>query len=72
MTSAVISSSRFALQESARKKTAPWKVDLYDAFCAVLYLLRTGCQWRAHGVHSQRGDLAHDTLESLARPGLEP
>jgi hypothetical protein len=27
------------LLESARKKTAPRKVDLYDVFCAVLYLL---------------------------------
>jgi transposase len=36
-----------SLLESARKKTAPRKVDLYDVFCAVLYLLRTGCQWRA-------------------------
>jgi transposase len=36
-----------ALLESARKKTAPRKVDLYEVFCAVLYLLRTGCQWRA-------------------------
>jgi transposase len=33
--------------ESARKKTAPRKVDLYEVFCAVLYLLRMGCQWRA-------------------------
>ena len=32
---------------SARKKTAPRKVELYEVFCAVLYLLRTGCQWRA-------------------------
>lgn len=35
------------LLESARKKTSPRKVDLYEVFCAVLYLLRTGCQWRA-------------------------
>ena len=35
------------LLESARRKTAPRKVELYEAFCAVLYLLRTGCQWRA-------------------------
>ena len=35
------------LLESARRKTAPRKVDLYEVFCAVLYLLRTGCQWRA-------------------------
>ena len=46
-----ISREQFAkiqsLLESARKKTAPRKVDLYEVFCAVLYLLRTGCQWRA-------------------------
>ncbi|AFM64636.1 Uncharacterised protein [Pseudomonas putida] len=35
------------LLESARRKTAPRKVELYEVFCAVLYLLRTGCQWRA-------------------------
>jgi transposase len=35
------------LLESARRKTAPRTVDLYEVFCAVLYLLRTGCQWRA-------------------------
>ena len=33
--------------ENARKQTRPRTVDLYEAFCAVLYLLRTGCQWRA-------------------------
>ncbi len=35
------------LLASARRKTAPRRVDLYEVFCAVLYLLRTGCQWRA-------------------------
>ena len=34
------------LLESARKKTAPRTVELYEVFCAVLYLLRSGCQWR--------------------------
>lgn len=32
--------------ESARKKTRPRKIDLYDIFCGVLYLLKSGCQWR--------------------------
>ena len=31
---------------SVRKRTKPTTVDLYEVFCAVLYLLRTGCQWR--------------------------
>ena len=32
--------------EKAKKSTKPRKVDLYDVFCAVLYILKTGCQWR--------------------------
>ena len=32
---------------SARKITRPRKLDLYDVFCAILYLLKTACQWRA-------------------------
>lgn len=31
---------------SARKITRPREVDLYDVFCALLYLLKTACQWR--------------------------
>jgi transposase len=34
------------LLESVRKQTKPRTVDLYEVFCGVLYLLRTGCQWR--------------------------
>ena len=45
-----ISREKFAevepLLRSARRSTKPITVDLYDVFCAVLYLLRTGCQWR--------------------------
>ena len=29
--------------ESAREKTSPRRVDLYEVSCAVLYLLRSGC-----------------------------
>lgn len=32
--------------ESARKRTKPRQIDLYHVFNAVLYLLKTGCQWR--------------------------
>jgi len=32
--------------ESARKITKPRQVDLYEVFCAVLYVLKSGCQWR--------------------------
>ena len=33
--------------ESARKQTKPRTVDLHEARCAVLHLLRTDCQWQA-------------------------
>ena len=46
-----ISRKQFALipplLESARGKTAPRRVDLYDVFNALLYLLREGCRWRS-------------------------
>ena len=32
--------------EAARKKTRPRKYDLYDVFCAVLYVVQGGIQWR--------------------------
>ena len=35
-----------ALLEDHKRKTRPRKVDLYEIFCAVLYLLKSGCQWR--------------------------
>jgi transposase len=34
------------LLEGARKRTKPRTVDLYEVWCAVLYLLKSGCQWR--------------------------
>lgn len=30
----------------ARKKTHPRQYDLYDIFCAVLYISKEGCTWR--------------------------
>lgn len=32
--------------EAAKKKTRPREVDLYDIYCAILYVLKSGCQWR--------------------------
>ncbi len=34
------------LLERARKRTKPTTVDLYEVFCGVLYLLKSGCPWR--------------------------
>jgi transposase len=35
-----------SMLKGARKKTRPRKLDLYDVFCGVFYVTRTGCQWR--------------------------
>jgi len=35
-----------SILESARKKTRPRRSDLYHIFCGVLYVLKSGCQWR--------------------------
>ena len=33
------------LLESVRKKTRPRRTDVYEVFCAILYLLKSGFQW---------------------------
>ena len=33
--------------ERARKKTKPRTLDVYNVFNGLLYVVRTGCQWRA-------------------------
>jgi transposase len=46
-----ISRNRFEIiradLEGAKKTTRPRRTDLYDVFCAVLYLLKSGCSWRS-------------------------
>jgi hypothetical protein len=32
--------------ENAKKRTSPRKIDLYEVFCAILYLLKNACTWR--------------------------
>jgi len=32
---------------AAKKETRPRKYELYDIFCAILYVLREGCRWRS-------------------------
>jgi len=32
--------------EGFKRRTKPREVDLYDVFCALLYVLKSGCQWR--------------------------
>ncbi|MGA3473177.1 IS5 family transposase [Lactiplantibacillus plantarum] len=45
--------------EAARRSTRPRKYDLYELFCAVVYVLRTGCQWRELPVDFPRWQLVY-------------
>jgi transposase len=46
-----ISREKFAqvqgLLEGSKKRTCPRQVDVYDVFCAILYLLKNAAVWRA-------------------------
>ena len=33
--------------ENFRRRTKPKTIDLYDIYCAILYVTKTGCQWSA-------------------------
>jgi len=35
-----------SLLDSGQIRTKPRRVDQYDIFCALLYVLKSGCQWR--------------------------
>ena len=57
--------------EAARRKTRPRKHDLYDVFCAVLYLLETGSAWRGvpQGFPPWRTVHEYFTQWTAVRPG---
>ena len=57
------------LLESARRKTSPRRVDLYEVFCAVLYLLRSGCQWRMLPDEFPKWRTVHSYFSIWSEPG---
>lgn len=59
------------LLESARKRTNPRTVDLYEVFCAVLYLLKSGCQWRRLPSEFPRWRTVHSYFEKWGEPREE-
>jgi transposase len=82
-----ISREQFAriqpLLEGIRKRTKPRRVDLYEVFCAVLYLLKSGCQWRmlpgefpkwrtVHSYFAQWSEPDPDGISVLERANKDP
>jgi transposase len=59
------------LLEGVRKRTKPRIVDLYEVFNAVLYLLKSGCQWRMlpDGFPKWRTVHSYNAQVERARPG---
>ena len=56
------------LLQSVRKRTKPTMVDLYEVFCAVLYLLKSGCQWRTvHSYFAKWSEPGPDGISVLER-----
>ena len=57
------------LLESVRKQTKPRTVDLYDVFCGVLYLLKSGCQWRMLPSEYPKWRTVHAYFAKWSEPG---
>ena len=58
-----------SLLESVRKRTKPRTVDLYEVFNAVLYLLKSGCQWRMLPDGLPKWRTVHSYFAKWSEPG---
>ena len=56
------------LLQGVRRRTKPTTVDLYEVFCAVLYLLRTGCQWRFMPSEFPKWSTVHSYFAKWSEP----
>lgn len=56
------------LLEGVRKRTKPRTVDLYEVFCGVLYLLKSGCQWRMLPGEFPKWRTVHSYLAKWSEP----
>jgi transposase len=57
------------LLEGVRKRTKPRTVDLYEVFCALLYVLKTGCQWRMLPDGFPKWRTVHSYFQKWSEPG---
>lgn len=57
--------------QSVRRRTKPTTVDLYEVFCAVLHLLRTGCQWHLLPSEFPKWRTVHSYFAKWSEPGQD-
>ncbi len=55
--------------ERVRKRTKPRTVDLHEVFNAVLYLLKSGCQWRMLPEGFPKWRTVHSYFAKWSEPG---
>jgi len=55
--------------EGVRRRTKPRTVDLYEVFCGVLYLLKSGCQWRMLPGEYPKWRTVHSYFQKWSEPG---
>ena len=55
--------------ERVRKRTKPRTVDLHEVFNAVLYLLKSGCQWRMLPEGFPKWRTVHSYFAKWSDPG---
>ena len=60
-----------SILESVRKKTKPRKVDLFEVFNAILYLLKSGCQWRMLPNDFPKWRTVHEYFTIWSKPNAE-
>ena len=54
--------------ESLRKRTRPRVVDLYEVFCGILYILKSGCSWRMLPVDFPKWRTVHEYFRIWSQP----
>ena len=57
------------LLEGVRKVTKPRRVDLHEVFNAVLYVLKSGCQWRMLPEGFPKWRTVHSYFAKWSEPG---
>ena len=57
------------LLEGVCRRTKPRTADLYEAWCGVLYLLKSGCPWRMLPGEFPKWRTVHSYFQKWSEPG---